>query len=224
MNNLKRFYFFAFIIFYISIFLLKYYDINQVSKYIIPFFVFTVFAYSLTSAIKQGGSYLLPLGLFFCVIGDTLINLTSIGSLSVLAFSLTHTCLIIFYFSIKKFEKSDILVLLAVFLLSAIIYVTIFGDIKTKLEQIVFTCYLCVLTIMLWRAFCTLKSGISKKNKIFIVVGSTLFFATDVLVCLQEIYDYKIFETLTWVFYQPALYLLSIIEIKSPENELEIPN
>ena len=210
MGAFKRIYFFVFIFFYAIIFFTKYNDIGSIAKFAIPLFVFIVFTYSLLSfASFNGSSVLLPLALFFTFIGDTLINLTTHKDLCIVAFSLTHTCLIILYFLLKKFEKTDFLVLIPILALTTILLIAIHNDIQTRFLQIVFIAYLCILNVMLWRAFCLLKSSIRAKIKVLFLTGSVLFFATDILVCLQVIYGYKIFVTFTWLLYPPALYFLS---------------
>jgi hypothetical protein len=215
MKTFKWSYFIVFCIFYVSIFILKYIDNEIIAKYAIPLFVFITFMYSLISAKKNAGSsYLMPLALFFALCGDTLINLTSHGDLCIVAFSITHTCLILLYFSVQKFSKSDLLILLPMILLSVWLFISIQADIQTSFLRVIFAIYLSILNFMLWRAFCVLKSNINKTIKVLIVTGSILFFATDILVCMQIIYGSKIFVTFTWLLYPPALYLLSLVNIK----------
>ncbi|ULQ59444.1 lysoplasmalogenase [Brucepastera parasyntrophica] len=196
-------------VFYAVIVAFKIFSVDAV-RYVIPAFVVVVFLYSLTATFRQ--TWLISLALLFVVIGDVLLNLTPVGDLAIVSFSVTHICLTIFYVRKKPFEKKDMPFLIPFALIAVLYYCVVFNDIPQTVAilKFVLPVYLCLLALMAWRALCLVLSDVCKLERKKITIGSTLFYATDLLVFLQIIYGHpKMFVVGTWILYPPALVLLS---------------
>jgi predicted neutral ceramidase superfamily lipid hydrolase len=87
-------------------------------------------------------------------------------------------------------------------------------NIQGALLQPAFIIYLTILSFMLWRALCYLGSKENSLKILLVIVGSLLFYMTDIFVSLYAIYGNKIFITLIWIIYPPALFFLSLINIR----------
>ena len=214
MKNYFKFYLLLFIILYPLILITKSFGYNDISKWCIPAFVTIVFISQMVYNFHLGKiKWLLSLAFLFVCTGDFLINLTSIGQYSVLAFVCTHICLIIYYFSENKFKSKDLLLLIPVIILSLLAYFSIFNKLST-FQAIVFAVYLSVLTTMLWRALCYLNFETSSRRKILIIAGSLLFYLTDVFVSTNVVFNCNGLVVATWVCYPPALLFLSLMNYK----------
>lgn len=203
-----------FFIFYFLIFLFKLFHINQVTKYIIPIFVFGIFMFSLENYKKKGKiDFLISMALMFAFFGDFIINVTNVPSYCIIPFSLTHICLASYYFNKRGFKLSDLLILLPILLIGGLIYFVINYDISSIKLRIICLVYFGILNLMLWRALCLLKlKDCSYDLIVKIVLGSLLFYCTDIFVCLYTIYHKNIFVILIWAVYPAALGFLSIFD------------
>jgi predicted neutral ceramidase superfamily lipid hydrolase len=88
------------------------------------------------------------------------------------------------------------------------------NNIQGALLQSAFIAYLTILNFMLWRALCFLRSNENNLKILLVIVGSLFFYMTDIFVSLYAIYDNKIFIKLIWIIYPPALFFLSLINIR----------
>ncbi len=101
-----------------------------------------------------------------------------------------------------------------VLIFSGLLFFMVRGDIKDALLQSAFIIYLTILNFMLWRALCYLRPKENNLKILLIIVGSLFFYITDIFVFLYAIYGNKIFITLIWVIYPPALFFLSLMNIR----------
>jgi uncharacterized membrane protein YhhN len=93
----------------ITLFVLKLSGLDSITKYLIPVFVLGICLYSLQGNTPGApGDRLISLALFFAFIGDFIINLTPIPSVCIISFALTHLCLTAYYFTGKKFNRSEL--------------------------------------------------------------------------------------------------------------------
>ena len=197
---------------YVTILFSKLVEYETITTYLIPFFVFLVFISAIVfnwPLVKK--RWLLCLAFGFVCIGDFLLNLTTYGKYCVLAFCATHICLIIYYLQDNHFKKSDLNYLFLLFGFSATLYLLINRAIAEVYLSVVFAVYLIVLSTMLWRALCYIKSDNTLLRKVLIIAGSSLFYITDICVSSNELYHTKTLIILTWICYPPALVMLSLI-------------
>lgn len=216
MKFFHKSYFTLFVVCYFSILLLKCYHVENVSRIVIPLFVFMAFAFAFYINFRKVQNHIFLIGAFaFILIGDTLINLTPYGKYSVITFCISHIFFILYFISLKNFETKEILYLIPISLVSLLIFNNIHNNIQSKSLIYIFAVYLMVLSFMLWRAICTIRSSIMVHQKTIIILGAFLFYCTDILVSINVLYHLKAFVILTWIVYPPALYLLSNINIQS---------
>jgi hypothetical protein len=199
---------------YILILISKILGCDSISRIAIPVMVITIFIYAVISnfSIPKAKIFLL-LAFGFVCIGDILINLTTFWKYSVLAFCCTHICLIIYYFLENRFEKQDLINLLIIFIIGLSIFLKINSDITELGLSVLFGVYLSILSTMLWRATCYLKSNNSLIRKLLIMSGSLLFYITDICVSANVIYQSKTLIIITWICYPPALVMLSMMNV-----------
>lgn len=185
---------------YVAIFLLKIFEIGQVTKILIPIFVVAVFA---RSFFNGSGVKLVNIGLFFVVIGDWMFNLIPypiFQQLPVAVFVVTHICLIIFYLSLQKFTKRDLPYLIPFLIFDVAFYSFVFADITMSLMKIVLPLYLLLLSVMAWRATVLKFNANMQCEYKKILFGSLMFFLTDVSVFAQVIYPEQfLFVVSTWL-------------------------
>jgi hypothetical protein len=200
---------------YVIIIVLKIIEYETIAAYLIPFFVLLVFiATIIFNRPLVKNRLLLYLAFGFVCVGDFLVNLTSYGKYSVLSFCGTHICLIIYYLKDTHFKKSDLNCLFLPFGISAMLFLFIKRDIAEVYLSVVFAVYLIVLSTMLWRAICYIKSNYTLLRKVLIIAGSSFFYITDICVSSNVVYHTKTLMILTWICYPPALAMLSLINIK----------
>lgn len=214
-NNHLNIYFLLFIIFYPAIFYFRTNNIENVTRIIIPLFVFIIFIFVLlTNSPDKRHNIILYFVFLFILTGDCIINWTKHNELSIIPFSLTHILLGIYYIFETRFKGKDFLFLIPVLIFSALLFFMAKNNIQGALLQSAFIAYLTILNFMLWRALCFLRSNENNLKILLVIVGSLFFYMTDIFVSLYAIYDNKIFIKLIWIIYPPALFFLSLINIR----------
>ncbi len=214
-NNHLNIYFLLFIIFYPAIFYFRTNNIEEVTRIIIPLFVFIIFIFVLlTNSADERHNIILSFCFWFILTGDCIINWSQHIKFSIIPFSLAHVLLGIYYIFDTKFKRKDFLFLIPVLIFSALLFSITRGEIKSALLQSAFIIYLTILSFMLWRALCYLRSNQNSLKILLVIVGSLFFYVTDIFVSLYAIYDNKIFITLIWIIYPPGLFFLSLINIR----------
>ena len=170
---------------YPFIFLMKFFNLESISKYSIPVLILLIFFNSITRADKSGNrKALISLALFFAFVGDCLINLTTVPQFCVIFFSLTHVCLSYYYFKLKPLDILDWLKLIPVLIICSVFFFFVSGFISREIIKLVLAGYLSVLTLMVWRALCLFPAKNEKLKVKRILMGSVLFYITDLVVCL----------------------------------------
>ncbi|MBN1474459.1 MAG: hypothetical protein JW914_07590 [Syntrophaceae bacterium] len=223
-NNHLNIYFLLFIIFYPAIFYFRTNNIEEVTRIIIPLFVFIIFIFvSLTISTGEQHNIILYFVFLFILTGDCIINWSQHIKFSIIPFSLAHILLGIYYIFDIRFKRKDFLFFIPVLIFSALLFFMARGEIKGALLQSAFIIYLTILNFMLWRALCYLRSKQNSLKILLVIVGSLFFYMTDIFVSLYAIYDNKIFITLIWIIYPPALFFLSLINVgQSKINFFEV--
>ena len=220
MNNYLKTYFLLFILFYAVIFYFRINNVEEVTRIIIPLFVFMIFLFVLfTNNIMNRHNTLLYLVFLFILIGDCIINWSGYKQLSIIPFGLTHICLAIYYILDIQFVKKDFIFLMPVLAFSALLFFKVHADIQGNLLLAVFIIYLNILNFMLWRALCYLRSNSKGLKTLFVLLGSLLFYFTDVSVCLYSIYKQENLIAIIWILYPLALLLLSLMNIQQSKNK-----
>lgn len=182
------------------------------------FFTILLFV-CLSNNIQNKNNILLYFIFLFVFAGDAVINLTKHKELCIIPFSLTHILLAIYYILDIKILKKDFLLLIPVLCFSALLVFWVSADIPNKLQLTVFIIYLGILDLMVWRALCYLRANSHRLKKWFIILGSAMFYFTDIVVCLNLIYPRKVFIVLMWLLYPPALVLLSLMNVQQMKSE-----
>lgn len=220
MNKYLKIYFLLFIIFYTIIFHFRTNNVEEVTRIIIPLFVFTIFLFALFTNNKTSGhNILLCFSFLFILIGDCIINWSEHKQLSIFPFSLTHIFLALYYIFDIHFVKKDFIFLIPVLALSALLFFKIYEDIQGNYLLTVFIVYLIILDFMLWRALCYLRSGQNGLKILFVTLGSLFFYFTDISVILYLIYKQERMVFIIWLLYPPALLLLSMMNIQKSKNQ-----
>jgi hypothetical protein len=168
----------------------------------------------LTTSVGKRHNIILYFVFLFILTGDCIINWSQHIKFSIIPFSLAHVLLGIYYIFDTKFKRKDFLFLIPVLIFSALLFSITRGEIKSALLQSAFIIYLTILSFMLWRALCYLRSNQNSLKILLVIVGSLFFYVTDIFVSLYAIYDNKIFITLIWIIYPPGLFFLSLINIR----------
>lgn len=188
--------------------------IENVTKILIPVFVSFVFVNVVQINYKRKGPrfFILYFAFFAICTGDYIINLTQFIELSIVPFTLAHILFSIFYFLECKYDGKDLLLLIPVSLFSGSFFILNYELIETTALVFVFSFYLVILSIMLWRSFCYNIRKINPYKKLFISLGSLFFYITDLFVCKTRIDKTDKYIVWIWVFYPVALFLLSTFE------------
>lgn len=219
-NNHLNIYFLLFIIFYPAIFYFRINNIEEVTRIIIPLFVFMIFIFVLLiNSTAERQNIILYFVFFFILIGDCIINWSRHIEFSVIPFSLTHILLGIYYILDTRFKSKDFLFLIPVLIFSALLFFMARDDIRGTFTQSAFIIYLTILNFMLWRALCYLGSKENSLKILLVIVGSLFFYMTDIFASLYAIYGNKIFIKFIWIIYPPALFFLSLINIRQYKNK-----
>jgi|GEM_PF-2277467 len=215
-KNYLNVYFLLFIILYPTIFYYRTNNIEEVTRIIIPLFVFIIFIFVLLATnTDKRRNFLLYFIFLFIFIGDCVINWSPRKELSIIPFSLTHILLGTYYLLDTRFKGKDFLFFIPVVIFSTLLFFTTYKDIEGALFLSAFAIYINILNFMLWRAFCYLRVGQNNLKTTLVIIGSLFFYVTDIFVSLYAIYDNKIFITLIWIIYPPALFFLSLINMQN---------
>lgn len=199
------------LVFYGTIFYFKIHHFENITKIIIPVFVFSVLLFvATTNRLRNRRNILLFCAFLAIFAGDVLINLTKHKELSILPFGLTHVLLMIYYIREVGIRKKDFIVLVPIIGVNSGLILLVLKDIKNSIYLFTLMIYLGILGMMLWRALCFFRSGQNRLKVWLIAAGSSLFFLTDILVGLHAIYHQFLFIVLIWLVYPPALVLLSL--------------
>ncbi len=212
MTRFLRLYGLFFAMLYPVIFFLRIHGIESVTRYLIPSYVFILFV--VTSIINRKKHILLSIVFFLIFCGDTIINLMEDIRPSVIPFTLTHLLLFFYFLKNKEMQYRDIFPMLLVFTVSTTLFLTLKRDILDFKMLLAFAGYLFILSMMVWRGLCFIYSNKTMYYKTCIIVGSMMFFFTDIFVSLFTIYHQKSFLIIIWILYPPALFLLSIINVE----------
>jgi uncharacterized membrane protein YhhN len=208
-------------ILYVIIFALRALDMFDIARFFIPVFVLLTAIASFVNArdrtFKQG-SLLLTIALSVAFCADTVINFIdpiSTFKAGVIIFLACHICLLSYFFKKKSFEVKEILYIIPFLGISAIFCVIIVPNISSTLLTYGVPFYVFLLTLMLWRAICLYKD----KDNVKIILGSVLFFITDISVIMMLAYPENAdaqtaLRIETWAVYPPALFLLSLVDNK----------
>lgn len=199
-------------ILYPAMFFTRINSLEMASSILIPFFVTLVFiAVLCTSIQKKDKSSRVKTAAFFCIMaGDYVINLSPFVETSAIFFSLAHILLGL-YFSINNaWQKKDLLLLIPVVTASSTFYLYNLSSISETILKVMLIIYLPILSFMLWRGLCYAWSTASLKSKMCIIMGSSLFYATDLFVCSLQIYQNRIYIAAIWLCYPVSLFLLSV--------------
>jgi hypothetical protein len=220
MNKYLKIYFLLFILFYAAIFYFRTNNVEEVTRIIIPLFVFMIFLFVLfTNNIMNKHNVLLYVVFLFILIGDCIINWSEYKQLSIIPFILTHIFLALYYILDIKFVKKDFIFLIPVLAFSALLFFKVHVDIQGNLLLAVFIVYLSILNFMLWRALCYLRSNQNGLKTLFVILGSLFFYLTDISVYLYSIYKQENLIAIIWILYPPALLLLSLMNIRESKNK-----
>ncbi len=220
MNKYLKSYFLIFILFYVAIFYFRTNNVEEVTKIIIPLFVFMIFIFVLfTNNIRNRRNILLYFIFLFILVGDCIINWSEHKQLSVIPFGITHIFLTFYYMLDIKFLKKDFIFLIPVLAFSALLFFKVHADIPDNLLLTVFIIYLSILNFMFWRALCYLQSEQNILKISFVILGSLFFYFTDVSVSLYSIYKQEYLIMIIWILYPPALFLLSMMNIQQSKNK-----
>lgn len=215
MSKYIKIYFLLFILFYPAIFYFRINNTEEITRIIIPLFAFMIFLFVLlTNNTNNRHNVLLYFVFLFVLIGDCIINWSGGKQFSIIPFSLTHILLALYYILDINFEKKDFLFLIPVLVFSALLFFKVYEEIEGKLLMAAFIVYLNILNFMLWRSLCYLRSTQDNLKILLAIIGSLFFYMTDIFVSLYSIYDNKIFITLIWIIYPPALFFLSLMNIQ----------
>lgn len=201
---------------YPLIFYARTFEKKMLSQLLIPIYVILILSYVLTSSSENDRFrilYIIPF-LGICA-GDLIINITPYIKLSIIPFSLTHIAFTIYFLKDIGKSKTDVIFILPPAIVSFAIFLLTQSQVDQIVLKFVYAIYLLILSTMLWRAFCYLgRKEILFWKKITCVSGAVLFFITDIMVSLMQVYKSMNLIPLIWVVYPPALFLLSIMNVR----------
>ena len=181
------------------------------AQFLIPSFVLLV----LSTVLAWGGSpcpattRLTKAAFAFIAAGDVFINLTPWPGASAPAFICAHLCLAAaFLREGGGLHKKDLPLLLP-----PVVAASLFARAELPLvigaaRAAVMVTYLVALSLMLWRALCSLDAG--KTAKVFVrILGAVLFFATDLLAIATVVQGTGGYIGWIWALYPPSLICLA---------------
>jgi hypothetical protein len=178
---------------------------------LIPVYVSMIFLLALSINLRRlkRKHLLLVLAFLFVMAGDFLINLTPHMKFSVIPFTLAHIFFTLYYLAECRWKRKDLLLLIPVLALIVIFIIYNYPRVDPGLLP-PFIFYLCILSLMIWRALCYIcNDRYPLVKRYFIIAGAFLFFITDILVCSLQIYKSDSYIFWIWLVYPPALLLLS---------------
>ena len=207
---MKKVYFIFATLLYIVILALRVFELNKIAMHCIPAFVLLTVIYSFFNAKKRlfpQSSLILTLALALAFCADMVINFIDEIPGAMIFFAV-HACLVILYLSKKPFELKEIPLIFPLLAINALFYVAFFPYLESAFYILGIFAYLTLLTLMLWRAVCLYKD----KDGLKIIMGSVLFFLTDISVIMMVAYgNFTTLNIDAWVLYPPALFSLSLI-------------
>ena len=144
----------------------------------------------------------------FVAVGDVFINLTPWPGGSVPAFIGAHLCLAAAFLRESRFQKKDLPLVLPPVIAASLFAQAVLPLVIGPARAAVLITYLVALSLMLWRALCSLNSG--KTRKILVrILGAVLFFATDLFAIATVMHGAGSHVGWIWALYPPALICLA---------------
>ena len=152
---------------------------------------------------------IMTIGLFFAMLGDILLNIEFI--VGAILFAVAHVWYFIAYTCIQKFKATDLIYGIAIFIPSVIFILCMpFLDFGGLLMKIIVICYALIISLMVGKSIANLVQQPTGQN-ILIVIGSILFFFSDLMLLLNVFGDLsRVFDVLCLATYYPAECLLAI--------------
>ena len=147
-------------------------------------------------------------GLSLCWIADIVLNITFIPG--ALIFAVGHVFYFIAYSRLIKFEKSDLIPSVIIFVCAAslVLFVPIF-DFGIPLMQYIILAYALIISLMVGKAISNMRREKTSLTKL-IVFGSILFFFSDLMLLLCYFAGApQITDSLCLFTYYPGQYLLA---------------
>lgn len=151
---------------------------------------------------------IMTIGLFFAMLGDILLNIEFI--VGAILFAVAHVWYFIAYTCIQKFKATDLIYGIAIFIPSVIFILCMpFLDFGGLLMKIIVVCYALIISLMVGKSIANLVQQPTGQN-ILIVIGSILFFFSDLMLLLNVFGDLsRAFDVLCLATYYPAECLLA---------------
>lgn len=196
-------------IFTIALTILRAFSLDALTRWLIPGFELVVLARAILP-VKPWNSLRAHLvcGLTFCLLGDLLVNWTSLGKACILFFSVTHLNLLWIFIHLRRPKLADLPAILPWCFVSLVVFGMVSASLRTWMFPAM-AAYLLLLDLMAWRAFALLPAPRSG-GALLLALGGGLFFATDHLVILQFLRPREAWVIATWICYPPALALLAL--------------
>jgi hypothetical protein len=180
------------------------------AQFLIPSFVLLV----LSTVLAWGASpcpaatRLTKAAFVFVAAGDVFINLTPWPGGSVPVFICAHLCLAAAFLREGRFQRKDLPLALP-----PVIAASLFARAELPLvigaaRAAVLVTYLVALSLMLWRALCSLDAAHTSKVVVRIF-GAVLFFATDLFAIATVVHGAGSYVGWIWALYPPALICLA---------------
>lgn len=151
---------------------------------------------------------IMTIGLFFAMLGDILLNIEFI--IGAILFAVAHVWYFIAYTCTQKFKPRDLIYGIAIFVPAVIFILCMpFLDFGSLLMKIIVVCYALIISLMVGKSLSNLVQQPTRQN-ILIVIGSVLFFFSDLMLLLNVFGDLsRVFDVLCLATYYPAECLLA---------------
>jgi hypothetical protein len=194
------------------------------TQFLIPSFVLIV----LSTVLAWGASpfpatsRLTKAAFAFVAAGDVFINLTPWPGGSVPAFIFAHLCLAAAFLRESRFQKKDLPLVLPPVIAAALFARAELPLVMGAARAAVLVTYLVAVSLMLWRALCSLNAG--KTTKVLVrILGAVLFFATDLFAIATVAQSTRGYIGWIWALYPPALICLAWSSWSTRVDERRIP-
>lgn len=163
--------------------------------------------YSIKLKIKHKFSFILFFGLIFAMMGDIILEIQFI--FGALLFAVGHIFFFVSYCTLMDIKVRDFCYGLAIFIPSmlVIIFVPIFSY-PNLLMEIICVVYALIISLMVGKSISNYVQQKSLLNLI-IVIGSVLFFLSDLMLLLNVFGDINVAGIICLVLYYPAEFLLA---------------
>lgn len=161
-----------------------------------------------TRSATAGFPAMMMTGLMLCWVADIILNITFIPG--ALIFAIGHVFYFIAYCRLEKFQRSDLIPSAIIFVLSAslVLFIPIF-DFGIPLMQYIILLYALIISLMVGKAISNMRRTRAPLTK-WIVVGSSLFFFSDLMLLLCYFAGApQITDSLCLFTYYPGQYLLA---------------